>query len=91
MEEAKAFYATQLALGKRVGVLCESALATCFDKIYDLGATPEKMASSLYALLRKAEEECDLLIAIEPVQKDGVMVGVLNRLRKACTSKDIQH
>ena len=42
-------------------------------------------------LLREAEKVCEILIAVEPKQKDGVMVGVLNRLKKACTSVDIQH
>ena len=37
------------------------------------------------------EKVCELLIAVEPTQKDGVMTGVLNRLRKACVSVDIQH
>ena len=49
------------------------------------------MANRLYNLLREAEKVCDLLIAVEPTKQDGVMVGVLNRLRKACVSVDIQH
>ena len=77
----------------RIGVLCERALLDSFAGYiaYDLGGTPEEMAANLYALLRKAEEECDLLVAIEPKQKGGVMDGLLNRLRKACTSKDVKH
>ncbi|MBR2904142.1 MAG: threonylcarbamoyl-AMP synthase [Clostridia bacterium] len=79
--------------GKRIGVLADSKKIDAFEDVirYDLGATPEEMAARLYALLRRAEEECDLLIAVEPTEKGGVMDGVLNRLRKACTSKDILH
>ena len=78
---------------KRVGVLCERKEITAFaDCIcYDLGETSQEMAANLYALLRQAEKQCDVLVAIEPSLKDGVMDGVLNRLRKACTSKDIEH
>ena len=87
---AKAFLAERKG---RIGVLCERKLTREFlgYTTYDLGGAPEEMAANLYALLRRAEEECDLLVAIEPEQKDGVMDGVLNRLRKACTSKDVQH
>ena len=79
----------------RVAVLCEDALVSTFADtgvtVLNLGETEREMAARLYGLLREAEKLCDLLIAIEPKKKDGVMVGVLNRLRKACTSVDIQH
>ncbi len=79
----------------RVAVLCENEVANAFiDKgvtVLHLGETEKEMAARLYELLREAEKICDVLIAVEPKKKDGVMVGVLNRLRKACTSKDIQH
>ena len=50
-----------------------------------------QMAENLFALLRQAEKTADVLIAVEPKQKDGVMAGVLNRLRKACVSADVPH
>ena len=53
--------------------------------------TAAEMANRLYDLLREAEKICDVLIAIEPQEKEGVMVGVLNRLRKACVSVDVPH
>jgi hypothetical protein len=43
----------------------------------------------LYGLLRQAEDIADVLVAIEPKKQDGVMVGVMNRLKKACLSTDI--
>ena len=49
------------------------------------------IAENLFALLRQAEKTADVLIAVEPKQKDGVMAGVLNRLRKACVSADVPH
>ena len=82
-----------LADGKRVAVLCEDVQKENFHSaiVLNLGETEIQMANRLYNLLREAEKVCDLLIAIEPTKQDGVMVGVLNRLRKACVSVDIQH
>ena len=81
--------------GERVAVLCEDALVSAFTEagatVLNLGKTEREMAARLYELLREAEKICDVLITIEPKKKDGVMVGVLNRLRKACTSVDIKH
>ncbi|MBE5747326.1 MAG: threonylcarbamoyl-AMP synthase [Clostridiales bacterium] len=81
--------------GERVAVLCEDEIAEVFANagvtVLNLGKTEREMAARLYELLREAEKLCDVLITIEPKKKDGVMVGVLNRLRKACTSVDIKH
>ncbi len=82
------------AQGKKVAVLCEQAQVNSFLRVgltvLNLGGNAKEMASRLYDLLRKAEKVCDLLIAVEPERKDGVMTGVLNRLRKACNSTDIK-
>lgn len=79
----------------RVAVLCEDGAANEFVQagvtVLNLGKTEREMAARLYERLREAEKICDVLITIEPKKKDGVMVGVLNRLRKACTSVDIKH
>lgn len=81
--------------GGRVCVLCENCVAPYFEKegirVLDLGKTAEEMASNLYGLLRDAEKSCDFLVAIQPQEEDGVMTGVLNRLKKACTSLDVAH
>ena len=92
-DEAVARCQTALAEKKRVAVLCEDAIQSRFQgvTVLNLGATETQMANRLYNLLREAEKLCDLLIAVEPTKRDGVMVGVLNRLRKACVSVDIQH
>ena len=95
LDKAKARVQAELANGNKVAVLCESERIQVFEKeqviLLDLGNTQEQAAARLYGLLRKAESVCDTLIAIEPKKKDGVMIGVLNRLRKACTSEDIPH
>ena len=95
IEDATAAIAAEKLGGKRVAVLCQQSWVALFGRlgvtVLDLGSTQSQMAARLYDLLRKAEKLCDVLIAIEPDEKDGVMVGVLNRLRKACTSTDIQH
>ena len=81
--------------GARVAVLCENASVKAFESlgvtVLNLGKTETEEAKNLYGLLREAETVCDTLIALEPRNKDGVMAGVLNRLRKACSSEDIQH
>ncbi|MBQ3221908.1 MAG: threonylcarbamoyl-AMP synthase [Clostridia bacterium] len=91
-EDALAYYAS---LDCSRAVLCENLETEFFrkagcERVYDLGETPAQMATNLYGLLRKAEEECDELVVLEPREKEGVMQGVLNRLRKACASEDIK-
>ncbi len=79
----------------RVAIMAEEKVLPLVKEanalLLNLGSTEGEMASRLYGLLREAEGVCDILIAIEPAKKDGVMVGVLNRLRKACNSTDIKH
>lgn len=94
-EGAIAEFLKQRAAGKTVAILCESALVSLFSQsgatTLDLGKTESEMAHRLYELLREAEKICDVLITIEPSKTGGVMTGVLNRLRKACTSVDVPH
>ncbi len=72
--------------GRRTAVLCESSVAQYFPntQIFDLGKTDFEMAANLYGLLRQAEQTVDVLVAVCPKKEDGVMAGVLNRLKKAC-------
>lgn len=93
--EAKETLEIEKRRGARVALLCESARIESFANadvaVLDLGNTDLEMATNLYGLLREAEEIADVLIAIEPRARGGVMTGVLNRLRKACSSEDIPH
>lgn len=95
LERAAIVCAKAKAEGTRVCVLCEEKFLPIFAQsgfpTLNLGKTGQEMAARLYDLLRQAEGLCDLLVTIEPTEKSGVMVGVLNRLRKACTSADIRH
>ena len=92
---AKSRYMAETLLNKEVAVLCEEKWICEFKKmgakVLNLGKTEGEMASRLYGLLREAEGLCQLLIVVEPTKKDGAMVGVLNRLHKACASQDIPH
>ncbi len=80
---------------KGIAVLCEEKWISRFEKLHikslDLGKNQAEMAMRLYKLLREAEKICDVLIVIEPTEKDGIMKGVLNRLHKACASEDVAH
>ena len=86
---ALAEYRCAVQGGRRVRVLCEDAVAGMFpaEAVLALGADGAAMAENLYRLLREAETCADLLIAIEPAERGGVMTGVLNRLRKACAGE----
>ncbi len=96
-ESEKAYNAYLLAEteGSRAVLLCEGGLAKKWAAqgidVLDLGDTEEEMAANLYGLLRTAEKIADVLIAVEPAKQDGVMAGVMNRLKKACASVDIPH
>ena len=75
--------------GLRVFVLCEESELGAFPEEYvlNLGNTEKEMAANLYELLHKGEKIADVIVAIEPKKKDGVMAGVLNRLTKACAEE----
>ncbi len=93
VEEALRYLAAEAARGNRVCLLCDGETARLVGEKFptlNLGKTEDEMAARLYALLREAETRCDVLAAVEPSKQDGKMVGVINRLRKACVSEDIK-
>ncbi len=87
--------AKSLSGSTRVGVMCAEACAQAFVgaglPVLNLGSSDAQMATRLYALLREAETRFDTLIVVKPTQAQGIMQGVLNRLEKACSSKDVPH
>jgi L-threonylcarbamoyladenylate synthase len=95
IEDAAKAIAEESAENRRVAVLCEDRWVQVFSQMgvtcLNLGKTDAQMAANLYLLLREAERVCDTLVAVEPIQKSGIMKGVLNRLSKACSSSDIPH
>ena len=55
------------------------------ENVLSLGETEAQAAEKLYSALREGEECAELIIAVAPEKQDGVMVGVMNRLKKACS------
>lgn len=94
VKNAISAYVAESLENKGIAVLCEEKRITDFEKlganVLNLGKNQAEMAMRLYKLLREAEKVCRLLIVVEPEEKGGVMTGVLNRLRKACTSQDVK-
>lgn len=94
VENAISAYVAESLENKGVAVLCEEKRMKEFEKVganvLNLGKNQAEMAMRLYKLLREAEKICELLIVVEPEEQGGVMTGVLNRLRKACTSEDVK-
>ena len=93
-ENAISAYVAESLENKGVAVLCEEKRIKDFEKVgakvLNLGKNQAEMAMRLYKLLREAEKLCELLIVVEPEEQSGIMAGVLNRLRKACTSEDVK-
>ncbi len=82
-------YKKQTAKGVKTYVMCDAVTAKKIgvENILNLGDGEAEIASNLYAELRKGERIAQLIIAISPEKQDGIMVGVMNRLEKACRSK----
>ena len=87
-EEALSLYTREREKGVKAFILCDKKTAEtlCVENILNLGSTEIEIASNLYSRLREAEEVAELLIAVAPEKQDGVMVGVMNRLTKACAN-----
>ena len=67
-------------------MLCDSGVAEQFGVRYvlELGRSENEIAANLSDKLREGERLADIIIAVAPEKQDGVMVGVMNRLSKAC-------
>lgn len=84
--EAFKQYEKQLKNGVKAYIMCDDAVAVELgaENILNLGKDEIQIAANLYDKLREGEEIADMIIAVAPQKQDGVMVGVMNRLRKAC-------
>lgn len=82
-------YDEENSKGTKVCILCEEKVVKQLGgrNFLSLGSTAEEMAGNLYAKLRDAEVQYDLLITVAPDGRGGIMDGVMNRLSKACGSK----
>jgi L-threonylcarbamoyladenylate synthase len=89
-ERAKALeeYKKSTQCGIKTCIMCDEVTAQQLDgvDILNLGKTAEEIASNLYFKLREGEDRAELIIAIAPEDRDGIMIGVRNRLTKACRS-----
>lgn len=72
--------------GMRPYIMCDDMTARDMEdaRILSLGADERAVAANLYDKLREGEKVADIIIAVAPQKQDGVMVGVMNRLTKAC-------
>lgn len=72
--------------GIKVCLLCDDGVAReCgLENILNLGSAETEIAANLYDSLREGERLYEFIIAVAPKKQDGVMVGVMNRLKKAC-------
>lgn len=86
VEDAIACYKEETQKGNRPCLLCENSVALRYSELncLDLGKNDREMAANLYDLLHVGEKNADVIIAIEPKNQSGIMVGVMNRLTRAC-------
>lgn len=85
-EKAFELYKAKWSEGVKAFLMCDDEVAKqagCSD-ILNLGKTENEIAANLYDKLREGEMVAELIIAVAPQKQDGVMVGVMNRLKKAC-------
>lgn len=82
-------YDKEEAQGVKVALLCDNKTAELAGDrvILKLGETQSEIAANLYYLLREGEKIAELIVAIAPEGRSGIMKGVINRLSKACGSK----
>lgn len=83
--EAFEYYHEKISAGVAAYLMCDDSVVQEFDgkNILNLGKTENEIAANLYEKLREGERVADLIIAIAPNKQDGVMVGVMNRMKKA--------
>lgn len=77
----------KVAEGVKAYLMCDNAVAQQFDFHYilNLGKDENEIAANLYDKLREGETIADIIIAVAPQKQDGIMVGVMNRMKKACS------
>lgn len=85
-QSAFSLYKESEAEGVNVWLMCDNdvAVESSCKNILNLGSAESEIAANLYDKLREGERVAELIIAVAPKKQDGVMVGVMNRLKKAC-------
>ncbi|MDE7082591.1 MAG: threonylcarbamoyl-AMP synthase [Clostridia bacterium] len=86
LDKAVKLYNEECGKGVKAYLLCddETAQKSSVKNVLNLGKDENEVAANLYSKLREGEKTADLIIAVAPEKQDGVMVGVMNRLTKAC-------
>lgn len=89
LDKALETYDKLLSEGLKVCFLCDEKTSKLVGgrNSLNLGKDGKDMASNLYLKLREGEKNFQMIIAISPNDKSGVMAGVINRLTKACKNK----
>ena len=89
LDKAVEEYKRQTSNGLKTYIMCDNATAKLIgvENILNLGDNEREIASNLYAKLREGEACAEFIVAIAPEKQDGIMVGVMNRLEKACKSQ----
>ena len=79
-------YKEAVEQGKTPYIMCSNQVAEKFGNLnlLMLGKTETEIASNLYDKLLEGEKIADLIIAVAMPDENGVNLGVMNRLRKAC-------
>ena len=79
-------YSKQEKLGLTPYIMCENKHQDKFigKNLLLLGNTGEEVAQNLYFQLLEGEKKADIIIAISMEREDGVYLGIMNRLKKAC-------
>lgn len=86
IDEVISRYDRELAEGKKPYIMCSDEYKEIFAgrNLLLLGNTGEEIASNLYDKLLEGERLADIIIAVSPDRYDGVYLGIMNRLKKAC-------
>ncbi len=79
-------YEEELNDGRTPYIMCSDDYKDVFagKNLLLLGKTGEEIAANLYDKLLEGEKKADIIIAVSPDRYDGVYLGVMNRLKKAC-------
>lgn len=86
IEKISEKYEAEIQAGRKPYIMCGSYLSECFQgkNILQLGFTGNEIASNLYDKLLEGETKADLIIGVGMRRKDGVYLGIMNRMRKSC-------
>lgn len=74
---------------ERVGLIANDKSRYDVDELIFVGSGPEKFASSLFKTFRKFDSKKISVILVQSVPKEGLGMGIMNRLEKAAAKKII--